>query len=161
MTAKNTFHFPEKTSHDERNYTKEVLLMAFLDKKPGEIIKYNELKQLTNMDITGDQNWILQWVLRAALNKHNIYFENVRGVGYQRSVARDLAKSGKRAVSHIQRTSKKAGRIMDTADRKDLSTDQALEHDAQRGVIAAIQAASRNRKSAPQSAANGDPEVTL
>ncbi|MCH4024112.1 MAG: hypothetical protein LKH33_06695 [Acetobacter sp.] len=142
----------------EINYTKEIFLLALIEAKPEEIVTYEQLRHLTNSPVSSS-NWMLKWAVRQMLLKHNIHFENIRNVGYQRSASCDLVKAGKKSIEHIRRTTKKAGCIMDTANRSELNRDQALEHDAQRGVIAAIHAASRKQTGDSRVIGNSDPKV--
>ncbi|OUI90119.1 hypothetical protein HK19_11725 [Acetobacter persici] len=145
----------------ERSYVTELLVAALLDVQVGQIITYKELQALVNHDIQRKQRYFLEKAVTICRRKHKRDFTTLHNVGLQRTPAQDLAERGKGQIKRIRNAAKKGAEIMDTADRQELNQSQALEHDATRGIIAAIQTASKTRKNTQPQRGNPDPQVTL
>lgn len=145
----------------ERSYVTDLLVTALLDVQEGHIITYKEMQSLVNHDIQRKHRYFLEKATTICRRKHKRDFNTIHNVGLQRTPAQDLAERGKGQIKRIRNAAKKGAEIMDTANRQQLSQSQALEHDATRGVIAAIQTASKARQNGYTKKANSDPQVTL
>ncbi|MGO2958634.1 MAG: hypothetical protein ACTIDN_06305 [Acetobacter sp.] len=145
----------------ERSYVTDLLVTALLDIQVGQIITYKELQSLVNHDVQRKHRYFLEKSVTICRRKHKRDFTTIHNVGLQRTPAQDLAERGKGQIKRIRNAAKKGAEIMDTADRHDLNQSQALEHDATRGIIAAIQTASKPRKNTQTQKGNSDPQVTL
>lgn len=145
----------------ERSYVTDLLVTALLDVQVGQLITYRELQTLVNHDIQRKHRYFLEKAVTICRRKHKCDFTTVHNIGLQRTPAQDLVERGKGQIKRIRNAAKKGAEIMDTADRLALNQSQALEHDATRGIIAAIQTASKTRKNTQTQRGNSDPQVTL
>lgn len=145
----------------ERSYVTDLLVTALLEASVGQIVQYKDLQQLVNHDVQGRHRYLLERARHICMRDHKRAFTTVMNVGLQRTAAEDLVKLGKGQIKRVRNAAKKGAVIMDTVQRTDLTERQALEHDATRGILAAIQTASKPRKSNQTSRANADPQVKL
>lgn len=148
------------TSPDmERSYVTQLLVTALLEAKVGQIVTYRDLKHLVNHDVQGRHRYLLERARHICMKEHKRVFTTMQNVGLQRTAAQDLVKLGQGQVKRVRNAAKKGAVLMDTLQRNELTQDQALEHDATRGILAAIHAASKIRRAVNTPRANADPQV--
>ncbi|GAN90997.1 hypothetical protein Gbfr_022_041 [Gluconobacter frateurii M-2] len=150
----------QKKSMD-RSMVSELLVEALREAEVGEIVTYADLKNLTNYDVQSAHRHLLDRARRVLLRESGYVFSTVINIGLKRASAPELTHIG---VSHMKkagRSARRGGKVMDTVDRKQLTADQALEHDATRGVLAAIATVSQTKKSPPAREPSRDPQVRV
>lgn len=140
--------------------TATAMLVELLATTPdGQLLTYAEMARATNRDIAGKDRHVLTSARRIAQRDYGAVFSPVVREGLRRLMPGEFAAEGRRKVALISRAARRAGKSLDAAPRERMTADERLEHDATRGVVAAIERIGRERPKAM--VASRDPVVKV
>lgn len=109
----------------------------------GEFIPYAELTALIGRNVqssqTGGARHILDTARETVLRENQIGFATVEGEGIRRMTDEELAESSEKPLRHIQRTAKKAARVVLCANMEKLTPDQQRKVSTGLSVLGAVE----------------------
>lgn len=97
-----------------RSIDTDILVQRLMNTQPGDIVGYDEMRDLIGRDVQGDARSVLESARTILERDVSIVTGTIRGVGIQHLTDTDTILTGQASINHIRRVSRTTARRIAT-----------------------------------------------